>query len=54
MEEKLKDIFDNDFITGSDNMWILALFLLVFLNNPYQAGGNNINIYINGEKVGVE
>lgn len=54
MEEKLENIFDTDFITGSDNMWILTLLLLMFLNNPYQSGGTNINIYINGEKVGVE
>lgn len=54
MEDKLEDIFDNDFINGSDNMWILTLLLLMFLNNPYQSSGININIYINGEKVGVE
>lgn len=49
-----KDIFDNDFIKNSDNMWLLTLIFLLFSDSSYQSGNITINVYFNGEKVGVK
>lgn len=52
--EKLKEVFDYDFINSSDNLWLMTLLMLMLSNNPYQQSGTTINIYINDKKVGVE
>lgn len=49
-----KDIFDNEFIKNSDNMWLLTLIFLLLSNNPYQSGDITVNVYFDGEKVGVK
>lgn len=48
--DDLKELFDKEFIEDSDNLWIMALFLLLFVN---KSGGTTINLYFNDEKVGV-
>ena len=52
--EKLKELFDYDFVNSSDNLWLMTLLMLMLSNNPYQQSGTTINIYINDKKVGVE
>lgn len=52
--EKIKEIFDKDFMKDSNNIWVMTLVLLLLSNNPYNSGGTTINLYFNGEMVGDE
>lgn len=51
-KEKLDELLDNDFITNSNTLWLLALMLLIFDNSYSQDSGTTINIYFNDEKEG--